>query len=256
MPEDRESTLTIAGRNPVIELLKSEQPVDKILILRQEPSTGSGGLGKIIALSKQRGIPVKEVVAEKLNSICPGVNHQGVIAICAAWEYSSLEDIIQKAADLNEPLLVVITDGIEDPHNLGAIIRTACLAGAHGVIIPKRHGAGLTATVMKASAGAAQHIPIVRVPNLASTVDFLKKQNVWVYAAEINGEMWCETDYSGAAAIIIGSEGDGVSRLLREKSDRIVSLPMYGQINSLNASVAAGIILYEVARQRHSIKAV
>lgn len=240
----------VAGRNAVIELLRSQRPVDKILMLRQE---GGGSLPKIAAMAKERGIPVKEVAREKLDSLCPGVNHQGVAAIAAAHDYASLEDIYARAGD--EPLFVVIADGIEDPHNLGAIIRSADAAGAHGVIVPKRHGAGLTAAVMKASAGAAEHLPVARVTNLAATVEELKKRNVWIYAADMSGESWCGVDYAGAVALIIGSEGAGVSRLLRERSDGVISLPMCGQVNSLNASVAAGILLYEITRQRKGIKA-
>jgi len=239
----------VAGRNPVMELLRSDRDTDKILMLKD----GGGSLQKIAAMAKERGIPVKEVTREKLDSLCPGINHQGVAAYAAAAQYAELEDIYARAGD--EPLFVVVADGIEDPHNLGAIIRTAYAAGAHGVIVPKRHGVGLTATVMKASAGAAQHLPVARVSNLASTVEELKKRNVWVYAADMGGQNWCTVDYSGAAALIVGSEGEGVSRLLKDKSDVTVSLPMSGEFNSLNASVAAGIILYEITRQRKGIKA-
>ena len=239
----------VVGRNPVIELLRSGRPVNKILLLKSEGS----GLQKIIAMAKERGIPVKDVAREKLESLSQGLNHQGVIAFAAALEYATLEDIFARAGD--EPLFVVIADGIEDPHNLGAIIRSADAAGAHGIIIPKRHGAGLTAAVMKASAGAAEHLPVARVTNLAATVEELKKKNVWIYAADMDGQSWCTVDYAGAVALVIGSEGDGVSRLLKERSDVIVSLPMCGRVNSLNASVAAGILLYEITRQRKGIKA-
>lgn len=241
----------VAGRNPVMELLRSDRSVDKLLIQKQEG--GLGSLQRIVALAKEKGIPVKDVTREKLDQLCPGLNHQGIAAFAAACDYATLEDIYERAGD--EPLFVVICDNIEDPHNLGAIIRSADAAGAHGVIIPKRHGTGLTAAVMKSSAGAAQHLPVARVSNLAFTVEELKKRNVWVYAADMDGQDWCTVDYDGAAALIIGSEGSGVSRLLREKSDVIVSLPMCGKVNSLNASVAAGILLYEVTRQRRKIKA-
>ncbi|HWP50712.1 MAG TPA: 23S rRNA (guanosine(2251)-2'-O)-methyltransferase RlmB [Clostridia bacterium] len=239
----------VAGRNPVIELLRSGRPVNKILMLKSE----GGGLQKIMAMAKERGVPVKDVAREKLESLCPGMNHQGVIAFTAACDYATVEDIFARAG--SEPLFVVIADGIEDPHNLGAIIRSADAAGAHGVIVPKRHGAGLTAAVMKASAGAAEHLPVARVSNLASTLEELKKKNVWIYAADMDGESWCTVDYSGAVALVIGAEGSGVSRLLKERSDVVVSLPMCGQINSLNASVATGILLYEITRQRKGIKA-
>lgn len=239
----------VAGRNPVIELLRSERPVNKILMLKTE----GGNLKRIVAMAKEKGVPVKDVAREKLDSLSPGLNHQGVIAFAAACNYATVEDIFARAG--SEPLFVVIADGIEDPHNLGAIIRSADAAGAHGVIVPKRHGAGLTAAVMKASAGAAEHLPVARVSNLAATVEELKKKNVWIYAADMDGESWCTVDYSGAVALVIGSEGSGVSRLLKERSDVVVSLPMCGQVNSLNASVATGILLYEITRQRKGIKA-
>lgn len=239
----------VAGRNPVIELLRSERPVNKILMLKTE----GGNLKRIVAMAKEKGVPVKDVAREKLDSLSPGLNHQGVIAFAAACDYATVEDIFDRAG--SEPLFVVIADGIEDPHNLGAIIRSADAAGAHGVIVPKRHGAGLTAAVMKASAGAAEHLPVARVSNLAATVEELKKKNVWIYAADMDGDSWCTVDYSGAVALVIGSEGSGVSRLLKERSDMVVSLPMCGQVNSLNASVAAGILLYEITRQRKGIKA-
>lgn len=239
----------VAGRNPVIELLRSERPVNKILMLKAE----GGNLKRIVAMAKEKGVPVKDVAREKLDSLSSGLNHQGVIAFAAACDYATVEDIFERAG--SEPLFVVIADGIEDPHNLGAIIRSADAAGAHGVIVPKRHGAGLTAAVMKASAGAAEHLPVARVSNLAATVEELKKKNVWIYAADMDGDSWCTVDYSGAVALVIGSEGSGVSRLLKERSDMVVSLPMCGQVNSLNASVAAGILLYEITRQRKGIKA-
>ena len=244
MPEN-----LVAGRNPVTELLRSDRATDKILMLKD----AGGSLNKIAAMARERGIPIKEVTREKLDFLCPGINHQGVAAYAAAAQYAELEDIYAKAGD--EPLFVVIADGIEDPHNLGAIIRTAYAAGAHGIIIPKRHGVGLTPTVMKSSAGAAEHLLVARVANLASTVEELKKRTVWVYSADMDGQPWCSVDYSGAAALIVGSEGEGVSRLLKDKSDVTVSLPMENGFDSLNASVAAGIVLYEIMRQRKGIKA-
>jgi len=253
-PERRDSDESIVvGRNPVIELLKTDTPVDKILM--QKGDRQGGSLGKIAAMAKDRGIPVKDVAKEKLDMMCQGAAHQGVAAVVAAARYADLSEIEQKAAQKGEPLFVVICDGIEDPHNLGAIIRTADAAGAHGVIIPRRHGVGLTATAVKSSAGAASHVLVARVANLASAIEELKKKNVWIYAADMGGENWCGIDYSGAVGVVVGSEGSGVSRLIRDKSDTIVGLPMYGEVNSLNASVAAALVLYEVARQRHQIKA-
>lgn len=191
----------VVGRNPVIELLRSGRPVNKILMLKSE----SASLQKIVAMAKERGVPVKDVAREKLESLSSGMNHQGVIAFVAALDYATIEDIYARAGE--QPLFVVIADGIEDPHNLGAIIRSADAAGAHGIIIPKRHGAGLTAAVMRSSAGAAEHILVARVSNLASTVEELKKKNVWIYAADMEGQSWCTVDYAGAVALIIGAEG-------------------------------------------------
>lgn len=252
MPEHKaQSDAAVAGRNPVIELLRSGRPVDQILMA---PQTGAAGsLSKITAMAREQGIPVKQVARERLDALFPGVAHQGVAAVAAACRYASLEEIYARAGD--EPLFVVILDGIEDPHNLGAIIRSAEAAGAHGVVIPRRGAVGLTATVMKASAGAAQHLPVARVANLAATLEELKKKNVWIYVADIGGSHWCTVDYSGAAALVIGAEGCGVSRLLRERGDLTVSLPMRGRVGSLNASVAAGVLLYEIARQRLGLQA-
>lgn len=241
----------VAGRNPVLELLRSGRPVDRVLMLRQEQAVGV--LGKIAAMAREQGVPVKEVARERLDLLCPGVNHQGVAAVAAACRYATLDEIYERAGD--EPLFLVVADGIEDPHNLGAIIRTVEAAGAHGLVIPRRGSVGLTAAVMKSSAGAAEHLPVARVSNLASTLSELKKKNVWIYAADMGGSDWCTVDYSGAAALVVGSEGTGVSRLLRERSDVVVSLPMLGKIGSLNASVAAGVILYEMARQRRGLRA-
>lgn len=235
----------IYGRHAVTELLKSDRPADVLYI--QSGLERQGGIGPIFALAKQRGIPIKEMPKERLDALCGGA-HQGVAASAAAAHYAELEDILAAAGD--EPPFIVIADGIQDPHNLGAIIRTADAAGAHGLVIPKRGGVGLTPTVMKASAGAAAHFPVARVPNLASAIDKLKEKGVWCYCAHMEGTLWCKQDYAGPLALVIGAEGEGVSRLVREKCDFMVSLPMRGQLSSLNASVAAGIVLYEIARQR------
>lgn len=252
MQQPEEKDAVVAGRNPVIELLRSGQSIDRILMQKGERT---GSLGKIAAMAKEHGVPVKEAAKEKLDILCPGVNHQGVVAVAAAYPYAEIEEIERIAEEKGEPLFLVLCDGVEDPHNLGAIIRTADAAGAHGVVIPRRRGVGLTAAAVKSSAGAAEHVPVARVANLAALIDRLKEKNVWVYAADMGGQDWCTVDYSGAAAIVVGGEGAGVSRLVREKCDVIVGLPMYGKVNSLNASVAAALVLYEAARQRHGIKA-
>lgn len=238
----------IYGRNPVLEFLRGDKPADVLYI--QLGLDKQGSLSPLIAMAKKRGLPVKELPKERLDALC-GSSHQGVALSAAAADYVEVEDILRAAGD--EPPFLILADGIQDPHNLGAIIRTAEAAGAHGLIIPRRGGVGLTPTVMKASAGAAAYFPVARVANLASCVDNLKKAGIWCYCADMDGKFWCEQDYSGPCALIIGSEGDGVSRLLREKCDFSVSIPMRGEMSSLNASVAAGIILYEIARQRMKI---
>ena len=240
----------VIGRNGVLELLKSGRAVESILLASGDHQ---GSILRIAAMAKEAGIPVKEASPAKLDSMCGRQNHQGVIAITGAAAYAELEDIYKKAGD--SPLFVIIADDITDPHNLGAIIRTAEAAGAHGIIIPKRGGVGLTVTVAKTSAGAVEHLPVVRVPNLAATVEQLKKQGVWVYGTDMEGQCWCEIDYTGPVALVVGSEGKGMSRLLTEKCDFIASLPMYEEVGSLNASVAAGIVMYEIARQRANIRA-
>lgn len=236
----------VPGRGPVRELLRAHRPVECVYV--QKSAEGSARV--IVAMARELGVPVKEADARKLDALCPGANHQGIVAVTAAASYASLEDLLALARERGEPPLLVVADSIEDPHNLGAIIRTAEAAGAHGLIIPKRRSAGLTWTVSKTSAGASEHLPVARVSNLGAAVDALKAQGVWIYAADFGGRAYCEVDYAGPAALLVGAEGRGVGRLLREKSDFIVSLPMRGKIRSLNASVAAGIILYEMARQR------
>ena len=218
----------IAGRNPVSEAIRSGRPIDKILVARGEKS---GAVVGILAKAKDKGILVKEVDRTKLDYVSGNENHQGIVAFAAVREYS-------------------ILDEIEDPHNLGAIIRTAECAGVHGVIIPKRRSVGLSYTVGKASAGAIEYMRVARVTNIAALIDDLKSKGVWVYGADMNGTDYQKCNFSGACAIVIGNEGKGISRLVREKCDVIVSLPMKGQINSLNASVAAGIIMYSAMKDR------
>lgn len=248
---ERDNNLII-GRNAVSEALRSGRNIDTLLVVRGERN---GSVGRIIAECKEKGVVIKEVDKKKLDFMCGQGNHQGVAAYAAVHEYSTVEDIFALAEERGEAPFIILCDELEDPHNLGAIIRTAETAGAHGIIIPKRRNASLTWAVGKASAGAVEYVPVARVGNLASTLDDLKKRGLWVYTADMDGQNWCETDFSGPVALVVGSEGNGVSRLIREKSDFVVSLPMKGKITSLNASVAAGILMYEVSRQRSGIKA-
>ena len=247
---ERDSNLII-GRNAVSEALRSGRNIDTLLVVRGERN---GSVGRIIAECKEKGVVIKEVDKKKLDFMCGQGNHQGIAAYAAVHEYSTVEDIFALAEERGEAPFIILCDELEDPHNLGAIIRTAETAGAHGVIIPKRRNASLTWAVGKASAGAVEYVPVARVGNLASTIDDLKKRGLWVYTADMDGQNWCETDFSGPVALVVGSEGNGVSRLIREKSDFVVSLPMRGKITSLNASVAAGILMYEVSRQRLGLK--
>lgn len=237
----------IIGRNAVLEALKSDRTIDTLLVAKGERN---GSIGRIIATCREKGAVIKEVDKRKLDFLCGGGNHQGVAAYAASHEYAELEDIFSLAKEKEEEPFIIICDELEDPHNLGAIIRTAECSGAHGIIIPKRRSVSLTWAVSKASAGALEYMPVVRVTNLAATLDELKERGVWIYSADMGGKPYFQTDFSGAVGLVIGSEGNGVGKLIREKSDFIVSLPLKGKINSLNASVAAGILMYEVARQR------
>lgn len=241
------TTDAIAGRNAVLEALKSGKTVDTVYVLQGDRQ---GSISKIIALAKDGGIPVKEVSAEKLIQLAGGETHQGVAAVMAAIEYASVDDILARAKEKDEPPFIIIADGIEDPHNLGALIRTAEAAGAHGMIIPKRRSASVTAAVFKASAGACAHLPVAKVANIPATIDELKENGVWIYGADMDATPWCKQDFGGAVGLVIGSEGEGMGRLVKDKCDFIVSLPMLGRVSSLNASVAGGILMFEVARQR------
>lgn len=249
--EDKKNDLII-GRNAVSEALKNDRPIDTVLVLKGERN---GSIGRILAECREKKIVIKEVDKKKLDFLCGQGNHQGIAAWAAVHEYSTVEAMLELAKERQEDPFIIICDELEDPHNLGAIIRTAETTGAHGVIIPKRRNASLTWAVGKASAGAVEYVPVARVSNLVSTIDELKKQGFWIYTADMNGSNWCQTDFSGAVALVIGSEGKGVGRLIKEKSDFVVSLPMRGKITSLNASVAASVLMYEVARQRLNIKA-
>lgn len=237
----------IFGRNSVAEAIKSGRPLDNVMVARGDRS---GSIPKIIADAKKAGIVIKEVDPKKLDFVCGHNNHQGIAAFGAVKEYSSVEDIFAAAEERNESPFIIICDEIEDPHNLGAIIRTAEAAGAHGVIIPKRRSASLSFTVAKTSAGAVEFMHVARVTNIPQTIDELKKRGVWVYCADMDGEPFYKSNLKGAIALVIGSEGNGVGRLVKEKCDVTLSMPMKGKINSLNASVAAGILMYEVSRQR------
>lgn len=247
IPED-----LVIGRNAVLEALNSDRTVDAVYVARGERS---GSVSTILRVAREKQAIIKEVDVKKLDYMCFGANHQGVAAKCAVKEYSSVDDIFALAEERGENPFIIICDELEDPHNLGAIIRTAEIAGAHGVIIPKRRSVSLSFAVGKTSAGAIEYVPVARVGNLASEIDALKERGVWVYGADMKGESWCGVDYSGSVALVVGSEGKGISRLIKEKCDFLVTLPMKGKITSLNASVAAGVMMMEISRQRSGIKA-
>ena len=238
----------IEGRNAVIEALRAGTAMDKIYLAKGETDAT---LGHIASTARSKGIVVVEADRRKLDAMSATHSHQGVIAVAAVREYASVADILQAARDKNEPPLVVVCDELSDPHNLGAVIRTAEAAGAHGVIIPKRRSAGLTAVVAKTSAGAVSYLPVARVANLTALLKELKEEGLWVFGTAADGAASLyQADLKGPAAIVIGSEGDGMSRLVREQCDFLVSIPMRGQVNSLNASAAAAVVLYEAVRQR------
>lgn len=242
----------IAGRNAIAEALRAGRAIDSLYVQRGERG---GALQALVKKAKEAGAAIKEADPKKLDYLCGGANHQGVVAVAAVKEYATVEDLFRRAQEKDEPPFFVVCDELEDPHNLGAILRTAECAGAHGVIIPKRRSVGLTYAVGKASAGAVEYLPVARVGNLPSLLEELKAWGLWIYAADMDGSPWCQTDFTGPTALVIGSEGRGVGRLVKEKADFVVSLPLKGNINSLNASVAAGILCYEVARQRSGTKA-
>ncbi|NLM13096.1 MAG: 23S rRNA (guanosine(2251)-2'-O)-methyltransferase RlmB [Epulopiscium sp.] len=243
-----EDHLRLEGRNAVLEALKSDRDIDKILI---QQGNVEGSIKKIIGEAKNRGIVVQTAAKSKLDELSETKKHQGVIAFVSAHKYVEVDDILKKAEEKGEKPFIIILDGITDPHNLGAIIRTANISGAHGVIIPKRRSAGLSAVVAKASAGAIEYVPVAKVTNIARTIEELKSRGIWIACADMDGENMYQTDLKGAIALVIGNEGEGVSRIVKEKCDFIVKIPMYGQITSLNASVAAGVLMYEVVRQKY-----
>lgn len=239
----------IFGRNPVLEALRSESEINKIYVAKGDLQ---GSIKEIIALAKEKGVQIQQVERAKLDKMFPKENHQGVAASIAEAEYVDWQEMVELARSKGEDPLIIVLDELEDPHNLGAILRTADAVGAHGVVIPKRRAASLTSGVAKAAAGAVAYVPVARVSNLGQTIEAMKKAGLWIAGAAMGGTEIYKQDMTGPLAIVIGSEGKGLGRLVTEKCDFLISLPMHGQINSLNASVACGVILYEVLRQRSS----
>lgn len=249
MTEEEMDDGLIIGRNAVRELLRSGRTIDKLMVQKGERE---GSIVVLVAEAIERHIPVIETDRAKLDKLSNYAVHQGVIAMAAEKEYCTVEDILKIAEERGELPFLVIADGITDPHNLGAVIRCAEGVGAHGLIIPKRRAVGLTPVVSKASCGAIEHLAIAKVTNIAATVDELQKKGIWVFAAEAGGKPYYETDFKCACAIVMGSEGDGVSKIVKDRSDFITSIPMYGKVNSFNVSTAAAVILAEVSRQHRS----
>lgn len=243
----RYEELTIEGRNAVMEAFRSGKTIDKLFVLK---GCQDGPVNSILREARKHDTIVSYVAKERLDQLSETGKHQGVIAYAAAYEYAEVEDILKLAEEKGEPPFIFLLDNIEDPHNLGAIIRTANLAGAHGVIIPKRRAVGLTATVAKTSAGALNYTPVAKVTNLGATIEELKEKGLWFVCADMGGTTMYDLNLKGAIGLVIGNEGEGVSRLVREKCDYIASIPMKGDIDSLNASVAAGVLAYEIVRQR------
>jgi len=243
----RYEEFTIEGRNAVTEAIRAGKPIDKIFIL---DGCQDGPIRSIIRDVKKTDAILNFVQKERLDQISETGKHQGVIAYAAAYEYAQVEDMLKAAEEKSEPPFIILLDNIEDPHNLGAIIRTANLAGAHGVVIPKRRAVGLTATVARTSAGALNYTPVAKVTNLGNTIDELKEKGLWFACADMGGESVYKLDLKGPIGLVIGSEGEGVGRLVKEKCDFVASIPMKGNIDSLNASVAAGVLAYEIVRQR------
>lgn len=245
--KDKQTNI-ICGKNPVLEALRSRREIDRLLLAH---GAGGGSIKEIVAKCSKRGILIKEVSPQKLDFYCGGSNHQGVAVMFASHEYSSIDDILSAAEEKAEDPFIIICDEIEDPHNLGAIIRTAEVCGVHGIIIPKRRSASLNATVSKTSAGALEYMRVARVTNIAATIDDLKQRGIWIFGADMNGEDYRHTDFCVPCAIVIGNEGKGIGPLVLKKCDKIVSLPMRGKINSLNASVAAAVLMYKIMESRN-----
>lgn len=245
----RYEEFTIEGRNAVLEAFRAGRPIDKLFV---QDGCKDGPVQTIVREARKHDTVIQFVARERLDQMSDTGKHQGVIAYAAAYEYADVEDILKLAEEKGEPPFIFLLDGIEDPHNLGAIIRTANLAGAHGVIIPKHRASGLTATVARTSAGALNYTPVARVTNLANTIEDLKKRGLWFVCADMGGELMYKLNLKGPIGLVIGNEGNGVGKLVREKCDMIASIPMKGDIDSLNASVAAGVLAYEIVRQRLS----
>jgi 23S rRNA (guanosine2251-2'-O)-methyltransferase len=242
----------IIGRNPVLEVLKTGKEIEKIFILKGDLK---GSINKIVGIAKDKNILMQYVDKNKLDQIAQGGSHQGIAALVTPYVYFSIDDILKKADKQEKAPFILILDGIEDPHNLGAIVRTAECAGVHGIIIPKRRAAHVTSTVYKSSAGAVEHMMITKVNNLSDAIEKLKKKGLWIYGADVDGESYYfNTDLKGSIALVIGSEGKGISRLVKEKCDFLLKIPMFGKVSSLNASNAASILIYEVVRQGYEKK--
>ena len=249
--DNEEESLVICGRNAVLEAFRSGKTIDRLYV---QEGVADGTLQSILRTAKKTDAIINFVNKERLNKYAEGDKHQGVVAMAAAYNYAEVEDILNAANEKGEPPFIIVLDDIEDPHNLGAIIRTANQAGAHGVIIPKRHAVGLTATVARTSAGAINYTPVAKVTNISRTIEELKEKGIWFACADMSGELMYNCNLKGAIGLVIGSEGNGVSRLVKEKCDFVVKIPMFGQIDSLNASVAAGVLSYEIVRQRMNTK--
>lgn len=245
----RYEEFTIEGRNSVMEAFRAGKTIDRLFVL---DGCQDGPVKSIIREAKKTDVIITFVQKERLDQLSQTGKHQGVIAYAAAYEYAEVEDILKAAEDKGEPPFIILLDSIEDPHNLGAIIRTAHQAGVHGVIIPKRRAVGLTATVAKTSAGAINYLPVAKVTNLSTTIEELKEKGLWFVCADMDGELMYKMNLKGPIGLVIGSEGEGVGRLVKEKCDFVAKIPMYGQVDSLNASVATGVLAYEIVRQRIS----
>ena len=245
--DNEETSLVIYGRNAVLEAFRSDRTIDRLYV---QEGVADGTLQSILRAAKKTDTIISFVRKDRLNKYAEGDKHQGVVAMAAAYNYAEVDDILNAASKKGEPPFIIVLDDIEDPHNLGAIMRTANQAGAHGVIIPKRHAVGLTATVARTSAGAINYTPVAKVTNISRTIDELKEKGIWFACADMSGELMYNCNLTGAIGLVIGSEGSGVSRLVKEKCDFVVRVPMFGQIDSLNASVAAGVLAYEIVRQR------